>query len=161
MPDVSPREYRDALALIAAAHSLEPSSLRPVTASDIIAVERELGRTLPDEYATFLVEIGCGDEYGGLARWFHFDITEPGNVLEESTRFQARGNPRGFLAVYDPFDGDVYGFLPMQRSYRSEPHSWNQERRELRQLASSFSELLDELVAGDVEVVGGMVRLLR
>lgn len=154
-----PAVYLECLKLIAERDQLEPCDLQPVTLSSILAVEDELGAHLPDQYEDFLLQLGAGEEHGGLARWYHLDITRPGNLLEaneklreaQTTEMRAHGRrrasfPKEFLAVYDPREGEVFGFMRDGQSYGASVYVWDMEDYFLEQAADDFSSFLESLV---------------
>jgi hypothetical protein len=145
-------DYLERLEKCAVRDKLPPSELRPCSSADIMSVEHEVGMTLPSEYVDFLCQVGTGKEFGGLAIWFHLDLTRPGNVLECSQRLMhdqtqtmseagidAEHYPEGLLIFYDPCDGGMYGFLPASDSvYHPHVYFWDCETHELEQVADNL-----------------------
>lgn len=151
--------YKECLELVAGRYDVPQTVLRPVMATDLFAVERALGMTLPASYATFLEEVGVGEEFGGLSEWLHCDLMSPGNVVEVGREMltaarakmaRPRGSrrlPPGFLPIYDDRDGLVYGFAPKDsHSYEEAVYVWDGEEMELSLAAHSFAEFLDFLI---------------
>lgn len=152
-------QYREHLVKTSRLEKLPTSSLRPVLATDILAVERELGAQLPEQYEEFLTEVGVGDEYGGLSVWYHLDITRPGNLLDvnehlaedQTNQMKKEGlppsrYPKDFLAIYDGKDGQVYGFLRSQAArFFPQVNAWDQEGFNLVSVAIDFEHFLDWL----------------
>lgn len=163
-----PAVYYECLQLIATRDRLDRSDLHPVMLSQIIAIEDELGAHLPDQYEDFILEAGVGTEHGGLASWYHLDLTRPGNVIAENARLRSsqakemreRGRkrcrfPKGFLAIYDPHEGEVFGFVRDGNSYGVEVFLWDLDEYYLELAYDSFAEFLDGLVdcsSAEVEV---------
>ncbi len=159
--------YRDCLDLVAERFDLDPSNLKPVMATDIFAVERALGMNLPSPYATFLEEVGAGEEFGGLSTWLHCDLLREGNVVQIGRDLLAsarermarpRGSkrlPPGFLPVYDDRDGLIYGFAPRDsHNYDDQVFAWDMEEMEMKSISPTFAEFLDFLIGdhlGDYE----------
>lgn len=151
--------YRDCLEQIAERFELTYAPLRPVMVTDLFAVERALGRTLPSPYAVFLEEVGVGEEFGGLSEWLHCDLLRSGNVIDVSKELLAearskmarpRGSkrlPPGFLPIYDDHDGLIYGFVPRDsHSYEDAVYAWDIDQMELTQISANFHEFLDYLI---------------
>lgn len=155
-----PEQYREHLQVAAETLGLPVCDLRPAQTADLLTVERTIGMTLPQEYVAFLLEVGCGEEFGGLSLWHHFDLTLAGNTLEASHELAAhapraprsqphRRLPRGFLPIYDSLDGSVYGYIPRSSNeYERQIYVWDTDANELRQVADDFAGFLDYLVEG-------------
>ena len=160
---MKPRDYLQCLELITLRDDLSPSELHPALTTEVLTIERELGAELPEAYEEFLTEVGCGCEFGGVAWWYHLDITRPGNLLEVNqhlVREQAQAMrqigrsptefPTGFLAVYDPCDGEVFGFqLNGGGRYAPAVWAWDTEEFELREVAPDMCHFLDYLLEGE------------
>jgi hypothetical protein len=151
--------YKECLELVAERYGVQRTILKPVMATDLFAVERALGMTLPASYATFLEEVGVGEEFGGLSEWLHCDLMRSGNVVEIGQEMLAaarakmarpRGSrrlPPGFLPIYDDRDGLVYGFSPKDsHSYEEAVFAWDGEEMELSLASPSFADFLDFLI---------------
>lgn len=162
---MTPERYLECLELISLEHGLERSRLLPVMSIDLMAVERELNMTLPQQYVSFVEKIGCGEEFGGVSLWLHFDISMPGNVIDRSRALArqvqdaprrgrgAKRLPRGFFAFYDSCEGDIYGFVPVSAgTFSPEVYAWNTEVGELSRVTDSFDKFLDYLVEDYVEL---------
>jgi hypothetical protein len=126
-------------------------ALRPVQMSQIFELVAQLKIELPKQYETFLTTVGCGEECGGMGLWYHLDLTSPGSVLERSRGIPSTSPAKGMLAIYDSYDGDIYGFLPGKRSFRPQVHALNTETNELHKVADNFEDFLDCLTGGDVD----------
>jgi hypothetical protein len=161
---MKPEVYLECLQLVAARDSLPPSDLHPVLATDIYTLEREIGASLPDQYEDFLREAGCGEEHGGLSRWHHLDITRPGNLIEinhefahqQIKRMRSEGIsvsrfPRALFVVYDPCDGEVYGFMQDSSRFNPQVVAWDTDEFTLRTVAQSFAEFLEYVSDCDEE----------
>jgi hypothetical protein len=160
---MKPCEYLDCLEIIAARDDMPHSELHPVLATDILTVERELGAELPETYEEFLTDVGAGNEFGGTAWWYHFDITRPGNLLEATRTFAEeqiralrdagrpiRQFPSGFLAIYDPCDGEIFGFrLNGGSRYDDAVWAWDTDDLTQRRVADDFCAFLDYLLEGE------------
>lgn len=155
---MKPSVYLDCLAQTAARDGLEPSDLQAVALMETLTMERALGYAFCADYERFLAEAGCGEVYGGLARWLHLDITRDGNILDVSRRLakemaaatrRKHGKntfPRDFLVIYDACDGDLFGFIPTDSSsYQPQVYAWNIEDLQLREVAPDFDAFLDYL----------------
>ena len=160
---MSPDKYVDHLDTGSLREGLPVSELRPCSAADITSFEREMGMSLPDQYVDFLCRVGAGDEFGGLARWFHLDLTRPGNIItrsaalvaEQARLLQAAGAPVGqlpddILFFYDPHDGALYGFLPASDSdsdaeYQPAVFLWDCEEFSLEEVSSNLFGFLSYL----------------
>jgi hypothetical protein len=161
-----PAVYLECLELIAARDGLDECKLQPVMLSQIMAVADELGAQMPDQYEDFLLEVGAGMEHGGLARWYHLDVTRPGNLLDANERLRqsqaeemrAHGRkkarfPKEFLAVYDPCEGEVFGFMRSGGEFGSAVYLWDLEEHYLERIADDFCEFLGTLVDCSAEEV--------
>jgi hypothetical protein len=160
-----PTVYCECLAYVARRDGLAESDLRPVLASDVLTIEHELGAQLPEQYEDFLRSVGVGCEYGGLSWWWHLDVTRPGNLLEKNHRLVgeqlrelrkmglARDKyPAGFLAIYDPCDGEVFGFLRCPETcFLPKVVAWDTEEFTLSTVAPDFNHFLDYLADCDPE----------
>jgi hypothetical protein len=157
--------YSDFLAELAERDGLELTPLQPQAITDIHALERALGRDLPEAYEHFLHEVGAGELFGGLAVWYHADITMPGNLKEVSETFaeaqeearRMRGGgqrlPKGFLPIYDAFEGEVFGLLPESKSrYGQAVYSWDCDELALTKVAEDFYGFLDFLAQSEGEL---------
>lgn len=154
-------KYIECLEYVRQRDGLQVSDLRPALASDILTIERELDAQLPEQYEDFLRTCGVGKQFGGLSEWFHLDITRPGNLFEKNAElvaFQAslNGNgkkfPKGFLGVYDDFEGEIFGFLkPSGSRYLPQVVAWDQETQELSPVSQDFNCFLDYLADCDIE----------
>ena len=156
---MNPTEYLEHLQSCAERDGLAGSDLRPCSSADIMSVEREVGMSLPEEYVDFLCQVGAGEEHGGLARWFHLDMTRPGNVIDHSHtvmseqlgRLRDNGQPtsrypKNMLVAYDACDGVLYGFVPNSHStYKPGVFCWDCDELALEKVADSFYEFLDYL----------------
>ena len=156
---MNPAEYLDHLDRGSLREGLPASELRPCFAADVMSVEREVGMSLPEQYVDFLCQVGVGDEFGGLARWFHLDLTRPGNIiahsealaaeqlrLMEETGVPAQHFPKGILFFYDSHDGVLYGFLPASdSSYKPAVFLWDCEEFVLEEAADNFFTFLSYL----------------
>jgi hypothetical protein len=156
---MTPAEYLEHLEKTAARDKLPASELRPCSSADIMSVEHEVGMSLPEEYVEFLCQVGVGTEFGGLAIWFHLDLTRPGNVIDRSqilmrdqTKIMEKGGvtaeqyPEDLLIFHDPCDGGMYGFLPDSDSaYKPCVYFWDCEMHELEQVADTFDAFLPSL----------------
>lgn len=136
-------QYRDYLDACTAQEGMGASVLLPVQSTQILDVETQLGGNLPEQYETFLTQIGVGEECGGVGLWFHLDITSPGNVLEASEQVARSGT--AMLVVYDAYDGELYGFLPAAKGFQPEVHAWTSETGEMRLVADQLEDFLDVL----------------
>jgi hypothetical protein len=137
--------------------------LRPAAAAEIMAVEDELRRALPGQYAHFLSRIGCGGEGPGRGRWLHLDLSLSGNLLEQRTQLKqmfkdhrcgggcTQGCPRRLLPVYEAQDGTLYGFLvyggARDGGFESDVHALKRESYSLTRVAPDFASFLDLLGA--------------
>lgn len=160
---VKPRDYIKCLELLSERDALPASELYPALTTDVLTVERELGVELPEDYEDFLTIVGSGPEFGGVAWWYHLDITRPGNILEvnhELAKEQAQlmrkagkapsDFPNGFLAIYDACDGEVFGF---ERDTKGKflPHviAWDTEDYTSQRIADDLCGFLDFLLEGE------------
>lgn len=162
---MNPVVYAECLELISERDNLPASALYPVTLPEVMAIEEELGASLPDHYEEFVLEAGVGAELGGLAEWFHLELTRPGNLIEAnrdlareqaaSIRKQGAGvsYPTDFLAVYDPREGEVFGFLRGDGDYEPAVYQWDLEEFRLERVADDLYSFLDELVDCDEDEV--------
>jgi hypothetical protein len=141
------RDYLDAFV----DEGFSSASLHPVQATQIFAVESQLGVNLPEQYETFLTTVGTGEECGGVGCWHHLDIMSPGNILEASTQVPRDSHASGMLVIYDSYDGEIYGFLPDKSRYRPEVYAWDQEGGDMRKVADSFENFLDCLAQDGLE----------
>lgn len=157
---MEPRVYAECLKVSAARDELAPSDLHPVMMNEIMAVEDELGVDLPEQYESFLVTVGAGAEFGGLAHWYHCDLAREGNLIRVNTclwhgerkgcngsRFDAR-TPRDFLAVYDPCDGSLIGFRRKNGRFHPDVFSWDPDDGGLVPVTDDFCSFL----AGNVDL---------
>jgi hypothetical protein len=133
------RDYLDAFS----DEGYSSASLHPVQATQIFAVESQLGVNLPEQYETFLTTVGTGEECGGVGRWYHLDIMSTGNIIEMSGQIPGDGDAAGMLVIYDSCDGDLYGFLPDKARFRPEVFAWDGDVGEMRPVAESFEAFLD------------------
>jgi len=128
---LDPLVYLECLKIVAERDNLAQSELHPIMINEVLAVEDELGIPLPEQYEDFLMKAGAGTEYGGLATWYHFDLTLTGNLLEKNVEIQHRRRgekpPGDFLAVYDPCDGSLIGYQAQNGSYSTELFIWSKE----------------------------------
>lgn len=151
---MEPRVYAECLKLAAARDGLAPSDLHPVMMNEIIAVEDELGVDLPEQYESFLVTVGAGPEFGGLAHWYHCDLAREGSLIRVNTclwngerdccfgsGFEVR-SPKDFLAVYDPCDGSLIGFRRKNGCFHPEVFSWDPGDGGLEAVADDFCGFL-------------------
>jgi hypothetical protein len=161
---MKPGIYVEALRLLEAREALEDSHLVPALASDILAVERELGAELPQQYEDFLRHAGCGVEHGGLAIWYHLDLTRPGNLIDVNRQLRedslaalrraghsTRRFPRGFMAIYDSCDGELFGYLQRGHYFLPEIIAWDVEELTTRKIASDLYEFLAQNIKVDVD----------
>jgi hypothetical protein len=146
---------------------LPASDMATVQVAEILDVEQEIGAQLPDAYEDFLTIAGCGEEYGGLACWYHFDITRGGNILEANKKLmssQARRIrtekltaqllPAHFLAVLDSYDGTVYGFIQeSDTAFGPSVWSWELETYEFEQVSPNFGEFLEYIAECPVKEI--------
>jgi len=152
IPDQEPRFdpliYLECLKIVEQRDKLEKNNLTPVMLNEIMAVEDELGIDLPEQYENFLLQVGPGSEYGQLAYWYHLDLTRDGNLLQINQELQkrAKNRPRNplkrFLAVYDPCDGSLVGFVRTNDGYKKEVFAWFEDERVLEPLAQDFCSFL-------------------
>lgn len=159
-----PTQYLDKLTDLSEQDHLPLSELRPVPATDIMAVERELGFELPSQYIDFLCLVGVGSELG-VARWHHLDLGRSGNLLSlreewrhpqleamRAARVKMSRLPRGFLPIYDPCDGEVFGLVPASRhKFKQAVYCWDTETFELWEVAKDFNDFLDYLSSSEDE----------
>lgn len=155
------RDYLDRLRDAAGLLVVDGHSLRPVAATNILSVERVLGRSLPDPYKQFLSEVGTGYEPGKLGEWLSCDITRERNLVAFSQDLQDRARsalrqkrralshyPAGMLAIFDSLDGEIYGFVPCgPDAFCEHIVAFDQDALTTRVIASNFDELLSALAA--------------
>lgn len=156
LPDL----YHRCLRWVEERDRLRPSSLVRAQLAEIIALEDELGASLPAQYEAHLLHFGAGTEHGGLAFWFHLDRTRSGNILDCNEQLQRSngrpGAPKDFLAVYDSRDGEFFGFRKQGSSYGPEVFSWTSEEHKCHlhcpDLGSFYFDRID-LSFEDIEKV--------
>lgn len=148
----SPLDYTLCLKWAAHRDGLRHTELRPVMMSEILAVESELRIELPKQYEDFLAEVGVGEEFDGLAVWLHLDLTQRGSLVEVNKRlWEESVIPRSVLVVYDPLDGELYGFKRSDRGrfdgkiYRVSPDPAGGRPTQITLAAGSFVEFLESI----------------
>lgn len=120
-----------------------------------MAIEREIGASLPTQYQDFLVEAGTGVEYGGLAVWYHLDLMMTGNIVEasnnvvrqakEALRLASRSPkqiPCDILAISDRCDGSYLCLRRSGNSYNEAIWIWDSEDLAFEKLADNLEEAL-------------------
>jgi hypothetical protein len=148
-------DYIEYLEAMSETTGLPKSRLNPVQVTTILELEERLGCPLPEDYETFLLQIGVGLEHGGLAEWLSLDVDDPDNILERSKRIEKERHARDFLVIYDARDGDLYGFRRKGRHLLDKAvWSWNSESGELSRVADDFASFLDYLTAADARETG-------
>lgn len=145
---MTPEEYLDFLELSREATDQE-SYLRPAQLTQIFDVEEQLGVKLPKQYEEFLTSVGCGEEHGGMGRWYHLDLTRPGNVVEISRHIPRGSRASGMLPIYDAYDGDIYGFLPNSNGFYPQVHVFDSEAGEMKKVSEDLEGFLDCLASPD------------
>lgn len=133
-----------------------PSILRPALATDVMAIEREIGASLPNQYQDFLVKAGTGVEYGGLAVWYHLDLMMSGNIIEASKDMTDEAKkslraadqspkkiPKDILVISDRCDGSYLCLRLSGNSYNEAIWIWDSEDLSFEKLADDLEGALD------------------
>lgn len=146
---MKPLLYKGCLDLISQRDGLEVSELVPMMLSDIMIFEEELKAEFPKEYEEFLVRVGGGLELGGLAEWFHLDLSVENNLIDANRKlFQQEdyNPPKNFLAVYDAKDGSFFGFQKKGSAFQSTVMMWDSEDKIFEPYAENLYEFLEQNV---------------
>lgn len=146
---IEPLVYLECLKLVSERDDLAASDLKPIMINEVLAVEDELGTSLPEQYEDFLTKVGAGTEYGGLSTWYHLDLTRHGNLLQRNKDLKrnkgAERSPNGFFAIYDPCDGSLIGFNRSNGVFDPEIVIWSVEEG-VEVIADDFCEFLRDNV---------------
>lgn len=137
--------YKACLNFLAKRDDLPKSEWRPVMLSDVMTIEKELNTQLPREYEEFLIQAGVGLELGGLAEWYHLDLSVSNNLIEANEFIRGEFEftpPTGFLAVYDLRDGSYLGFEKEDMIYKPGFYAWDSEDGSYEKEANSLGEFL-------------------
>lgn len=156
---MNPKLYKSCLDFLAERDQLKRSEWKPVMLNDLLTLENELGAELPKQYEEFLLKAGVGLELGGLAEWYHLDLSVDNNLIEaNSTIRKENGNvpPDNFLAVYDLKDGIYLGFEKGNSYYSPELMAWDVEDGSYEVEANCLFDFLGENVdctEDEIEIV--------
>lgn len=128
---MDPSLYKACLNYLAERDQLKRSEWKPVMLNDVITLENELGAEFPKQYEEFLIKAGVGLELGGLAEWYHLDLSVGNNLIEANDKIRKAANgsapPKDFLAIYDLKDGVYLGFEKEHEHYLPELMVWDSE----------------------------------
>jgi hypothetical protein len=151
--------YKACLNFLAKRDGLPKSEWRPVMLSDVMTIEKELNAQLPRQYEEFLIQAGVGLELGGLAEWYHLDLSVSNNLIEANEFIREEFDfapPESFLAVYDLKDGIYLGFEKEDIFYKPGFYAWDSEDGSYEKEANSLNEFLADNVdctARELEVI--------
>jgi hypothetical protein len=151
--------YKACLNFLAKRDGLPKSEWRTVMLSDVMTIEKELSAQLPREYEEFLIQAGVGLELGGLAEWYHLDLSVSNNLVEANEFIRKEFQftpPSAFLAVYDLRDGIYLGFEKEGITYKPEFYAWDSDNGSYEKEADSLSEFLADNIdctAEELELV--------
>ena len=154
---MEPLLYKYCLDKISERDKLAPSEWNPVMLNDIITFENELKAELPKEYEEFLIAIGGGLELGGLAEWYHLDLSLKNNLIEANNKLlnhsEEHNPPKGFLAVYDCKDGTFFGFQRKHNTYLSDFMIWDSYDNDYEKYADNLFLFLDQNIDCSTEEI--------